>query len=241
MAEARGTLLYLALKYQGNWDSIYNAIITKEDIDDEALENTVNAFKGNFITIVDQEYPTKLRQTFKPPFVIFYQGDINLISNENIVSVSCGRNVSREDYRNAEQLLKNDYDLTYLVGSTKNDMDKYVASFSKPTIAVIGHSLMAVQPLNEYEKFDLVLTEIPPNVIDITKEGLMMRTRIISSLCDKELVISAKKYSGTTVIVNQALELGKDVLVVPKLNQNLLNFQLLEEGAIGCTRANQLI
>lgn len=238
--EVRKILLYLALKYKGDWDKIYRAVELKEDINEKDVKSTFNAFKGNFITILDEEYPAKLKNALHPPFVLFYQGNIDLLKNKNIISVSCSRNVSRIDYHNATQILSNKFDVTYLVGSTKNDMDKEITRYGKPTIAVIGHSLMAKQPLDDYDKFDLVITEVPPNVIEITKDGMMWRTRTIAGLCDKELVISAPKMSGTAVVVNWTLELGKDVLVIPKIEEDLLNTQLLEEGAICCVSPRQL-
>lgn len=239
--DTRSLLLYLSLKYQGDWEKIYHSIATKEDVDYNEVENTAKAFKGNFITIIDKEYPTVLQRTFRPPFVLFYQGNIDLLNSENIIGVLCGREVRREDYHNAELILNNDLNVTYLVGSAKNDMDKHILTFKKPTIAVLGHSLTARQPLENYESYDLVLTEVPPNVIEITQYTLMYRFRIIAGLCTKELVITAPKKSGVALAVNQTLEIGKDVLVVPKLEPELLNYQLLEEGAIGCVRANQLI
>lgn len=238
---AQAYLLYYSLKYQGDWHEIYRAVANKEEVDYETLENTVNSFQGKFITILDEEYPEKLRQSFQPPFVLYYQGDISLLKNENIISVSCTRNPNRQDYHIADEVLKNDLNLTYLISSLKNDMDKHVLSLKKPTIAVLGHSLMEKQPMENYDTCDLILTELPPNTLEYSSQTLMARTRIIASLCDKEFVINAMLHSGTAVIVSHSLNLGKDVLVAPNIDRETLNFALMEDGAKLCYKPQHLL
>ena len=235
--EMRDILLYLTLKHQGNWEKIYNDIASKTFYNDKDINETVENFKGNFITIVDKEYPTKLKNTWKPPFVLFYEGDINLIKKDNIISVSCTRTPNDKDFENAKGLLENDQDLTYLIGSLKNPMDKYVLSLKQPKIAILGHSFMEKSVLENYDNCDLVLTECPPNKF-MDNNTMVQRTRIIAGLLDKELVISGENLSSTEIIVNEALTLGKDILVVP--NKAKLNIVLLDEGAIPCVRPQQL-
>jgi len=238
--EVRKILLYLALKYKGDWNDIYRAVASKEEVDCETLEHTVNSFKDKFITILDEEYPEKLRQSYRPPFVLFYQGDISLLKNENIISVSCTRNPNLQDYHIADEVLKNDLNLTYLIGSLKNDMDKHVLSLKKPTIAVLGHSLMEKQPMEDYDTCDLIITELPPNAF-CTMFTFASRTRIIASLCDKEFVINATLHSGTAIIVSHSLNLGKDVLVAPNVDRETLNFALIEDGAKLCYKPQHLL
>lgn len=67
---AREILLYLTLKYKGDWDKIYNAIENKEDIDYEDAERVLDEYPGEYITMVDKEYPALLKQCYKPPFVL---------------------------------------------------------------------------------------------------------------------------------------------------------------------------
>lgn len=69
--KARNLIAYLAVKYNQNWDDIYTAIRNKENVDYEAIENTIATLKGEYITIIDDNYPTELKHIFRPPFVIF--------------------------------------------------------------------------------------------------------------------------------------------------------------------------
>ena len=66
----RDILLYLTLKYNGDWDKIYDAIRNKEDIDYEDAEKVLDEYPGEYITMLDKEYPAILKQCYKPPFVL---------------------------------------------------------------------------------------------------------------------------------------------------------------------------
>ena len=63
-------LLYLTLKYNGDWDKIYKALQDKEDIDYKDAEKVLDEYPGEYITILDDEYPAILKQCYKPPFVL---------------------------------------------------------------------------------------------------------------------------------------------------------------------------
>jgi len=67
---SRDILLYLTLKYNGDWDKIYNAIRNKEDIDYKDAEKVLDEYPGEYITMLDEEYPAILKQCYKPPFVL---------------------------------------------------------------------------------------------------------------------------------------------------------------------------
>ena len=70
---SREILLYLTLKYGNDWDKIYQAIRSREDIDYEDAEKVVNECPNEYITILDKEYPEILKHTYKPPFVLLIQ------------------------------------------------------------------------------------------------------------------------------------------------------------------------
>ena len=86
MMEVRKILLYLFKKYNGDWDKIYQEIADKHLYEEDVIEKCYRDSVDNmemFITFVDEIYPESLRQIFKPPFVLFYSGDISLLSNVN--------------------------------------------------------------------------------------------------------------------------------------------------------------
>ena len=86
--EARISILAYALKYANDWNLINSAIQNKEPIEDIFIEEAQH-FTGNYITIVDNEYPNRLKQKYKPPFVLYYSGDLSLLRH---VDDNGGRN-----------------------------------------------------------------------------------------------------------------------------------------------------
>ena len=70
----RKVIIYLAIKYQGDWQDIYNSIKRKEKPDSD-FEEIINKVNDNVITILDKDYPKVFSSLLRPPFVIFYKGD----------------------------------------------------------------------------------------------------------------------------------------------------------------------
>lgn len=78
---ARNLLIYLSLKYDGDWKSIYYAIERQEDVDpDEVDAVALHAEKelqsqahkaGAIMTCIDADYPDWLKQHACPPFVLY--------------------------------------------------------------------------------------------------------------------------------------------------------------------------
>jgi hypothetical protein len=76
--KGRDIILYLALKYKGSWNDIYTAIKNKEMIDEDEVNN-IN-ISARYVTIVDPDYPELFKKIHKPPFVIFYKGNLMYLS-----------------------------------------------------------------------------------------------------------------------------------------------------------------
>ena len=88
-------LLYYSLKFSGDWDLIYQAVESKEELDEKEAKKLIETNKDHFITIMDDEYPESLKRMTKPPFVLYYHGDISLISDKrNKIAVVGSRKVS---------------------------------------------------------------------------------------------------------------------------------------------------
>lgn len=75
-------LLYFALKYDGDFNKIYHAIDTHEQIDFTTFNKLMSTVKHKYITIVDPRYPNYLKDKYNPPIVLFYQGNIKLFENK---------------------------------------------------------------------------------------------------------------------------------------------------------------
>ena len=82
----RNFLIYFAIKYSGDFDKIYQAIINKELVEQKDIEQ-IKRSNISAVTILDLEYPNSLKTCYKPPFVLFYKGDISLLNSESIAVV----------------------------------------------------------------------------------------------------------------------------------------------------------
>ena len=80
-------LLYFSIKYFGNWEKIYKAIENKEDVDFEKIKSYEEEYEGKYFTILDKEYPTKLKMVDKPPFVLFFKGDLSLLNSGKTILI----------------------------------------------------------------------------------------------------------------------------------------------------------
>ena len=66
---ARGVLIYLAVKLNGEWDEIYKFLDTKQQIDFNEVEKVNKSLKCKAVTFLDKTYPEQLKQIYKPPYV----------------------------------------------------------------------------------------------------------------------------------------------------------------------------
>ena len=197
MNEMRKAILYYAIKYQGDWNKIGQAIRSKESFQEIKISES-------YVTIVDEAYPLSFRQLRFPPWIIFYRGNYDLLK-KRCVGIVGARNCSQKAIENAtlvSQRLKQRYCI--VSGLAKGiDAASHWASLDKDTIGIIGCGIDRIYPYVNKELFlkmyatQLVISEYPPGV----SESL--------------IVIEATIKSGTMLTVNEMLELSKPVYCLP--------------------------
>lgn len=217
-------LLYFSVKYEGDFELIFKAIMNKEKCDEESIKEVVNNINCLYTTIISDNYPKKLKHLHCPPFVLYYSGNLELINNKTI-GVIGSRNNSKfgEDFTNklVTDLVENNY--VIVSGLAKGiDSISHEACINNngKTIAVLGNGIDNYYPYqnkdlqNEISRTGLVISEYPP-FIKPKKEYFPKRNRIIAAISDSLIVVEAKRNSGTMITVNEALNLGKDIMCVP--------------------------
>lgn len=213
----------------------------------EDLDKYVDYMRKNdikMITILDKNYPLKLKHIYDKPVILFARGNIDLLSEKSIAIVGCrdcteyGQNTSK---KLAYDLSKNDF---CVVSGLARGIDKFAhlgaLEANGKTVAVIGNGLDNIYPYenkNLYERIiqnnGLIVTEYiigtKPN-----KMNFPARNRIISGLSDGVIVVEAKEKSGALITADFALEQGKEVFAVPgninRLNSKGTN-ELIKDGA----------
>ncbi len=180
------------------------------------------------LTQEDQLYPDILRTISKPPKQLYYRGNIEVLSEPNLLAVVGSRKASMYGRQACAKLLP---PLAragiVLVSGMAYGIDSFVHRVAvetmRPTIAVLGSG---VDDASLYPRGNktlaheiltaggLIISEYEPG----TKPFLghfPARNRIISGLCKATLLIQAAKRSGSLITSRLALEEGRDVLAVP--------------------------
>lgn len=234
-------LVYFALKYNGDFDKIFNAITSKEKCDYDEVCKTVGALKCKYTTIIASNYPTKLKRLSKPPFVLFYYGDLSLIDKKTI-GVIGSRNYTKYGEVNTNNIIEGLVYKNYIIVSGLAKGIDSIAHKSAllnlgKTIAVLGNGVDYFYPINNLDlqnkikEEGLLISEYPPS-LSPKKENFPKRNRIIAAISDSLIVIEAKRNSGTMITVNEALNLGKDIMCIPTRNdENSGCNYLIKSGA----------
>lgn len=77
-------LLFLSLKYHGEWIAIYDSLQKREKLIEQEVIKAIKKVKSNFLTLLDQNYCANLKTICRPPFGIYYVGNFNLTKSKSI-------------------------------------------------------------------------------------------------------------------------------------------------------------
>lgn len=226
----REKLIGLAIKYDGEYFKIANAIKRNEEIEEVAYEKC--------ITILDDDYPIELRELKYPPFVLFYKGNINLLKEKKIGVV--GSRLPSEYALKATRYLVNKNNKSVIVSGLAKGIDAKAHEVSECSIGVLGCGIDYIYPyenINLYLKLEqkgLILSEYPYRVKPFAYH-FPFRNRIIAALSDTIYIMQSSERSGTVTTINEALELQKEVKVLPFSvfeSDGNYNNKLINDGAV---------
>lgn len=212
----REQLLYYACKYHGDYKRIKKAIEEEEDWEKIS-------YPGNYITILDEKYPSCFKGLKYKPWVLFYEGDFNLL-NTAMIGVVGSRNNSCYGEQCTSLLIANLNEKYGIVSGFAKGIDAlahfYALKQNRKTIAVLGCGIDVIYPkentflYNKIKKNGLFLSEYPQGSKPYAYH-FPWRNRLIAAISDKLIVVEAKVKSGTMITVMEALELGKEVYAFP--------------------------
>lgn len=242
--KARDILIYLSVKYEGDYDSIIKAVRTHEPLDTAEVERVSSSLPFNAVTILDEkEYPDSWKHCFKTPLVVFYYGDISLIKDDkNCVSMVGSREASPYGIKMIKQFAgRVAKEKMVVVSGLARGIDAAATEGALEAggkaVGVLGSGIDVPYPsssLSLYEKLKsdgLLLSEYPGKCSP-KRENFPMRNRIIAASGGSLVVGEAGPKSGTLITVGYALSLNKDVGCVPYLagTESSCN-RLIKEGA----------
>ena len=238
----RENLLYLALKYKGDWDLIYKHLSNHLEFDEKEAEKVIKDVNSNYLTILDEDYPAILKETYKPPFVLFYHGDLSLLDDKrNKIAVVGSRKATKYGVEMTQKLVEGiSKDFVIISGLALGiDSCAHTSAINSggKTIAVLGnginfHYLECNQDLyKEIKEKHLIISEYP-DMTPPSPDKFPIRNRIIAGLTYNLLVSEGKKGSGTQITAMLVAQKSGNVCCVPtKAGEDSICNLLIKEGA----------
>lgn len=176
------------------------------------------------ITIEDEKYPTILRDIVDHPYLLYYRGNIDILS-EFAIAIVGSRSATAYGINQARRFARElaARELVIISGMARGiDTAAHQGSLEVggKTVAVLGSGLDVIYPAENKHLYNdlcdkgLVLSEFG---LQTRPEpgNFPARNRIISGLSHGVLVVEAKKKSGALITVDFALEQGRDVFAIP--------------------------
>ena len=241
--DSRLVLIYLAIKYEGDYDKIALAIQLKEDPPAEEVVKVCESLKCKVITLLDYDYPLGLKQIYRPPFVLFYYGDITLLKRHDVLAVVGARDYNEYGKYCTEKIVSTVAPGRVIVSGLARGIDtiahRCAIDSGGRTIAVLGSGIDNCYPpenqeLYEEIKKDHLLISEYPGMSTPDKAHFPMRNRLITGLAAGIYIPQINNYmSGTMISVSQSLNMGKPIFVAPdQIDKPTINNQLIDEGAM---------
>ncbi|MEM9432509.1 MAG: DNA-processing protein DprA [Pseudomonadota bacterium] len=168
------------------------------------------------------DYPTMLAQISDPPPVLWTFGDTALLHRE-VISVIGARNASSLGRRMAKFISHGLGNMGFVVGSGLArgiDAAAHSSALETGTIAVQAGGVDRIYPSETAELHDQIakaglrISEQPVGLQPQSRH-FPRRNRIISGLSRAVVVIEAAAKSGSLITARNALDQGREVLVVP--------------------------
>lgn len=194
-------------------------------------KNHVNAFREKlylsgiqFVHHHSPGYPPKLHNIPDKPYGLFIKG--NIPSENPGVAIVGARDATEYGLQMSYKLSKelSGYGIDVISGMARgidNSAHKGALAFGGKTYAVLGCGVDVCYPRENIETYTKILesgggiiSEYLPDTKPLAWQ-FPMRNRIISGLSDVVILAEAKEKSGSLITVDQALEQGREVFVLP--------------------------
>ncbi len=217
MKVKREAILWYSIKYDGDWTKIGNAIKLKENY-------SIIDYPYCYTTIIDDNYPISFKKLRYPPWIIYYEGNYELLKKKGIGIVGA-RNCSLEALENTKKITQKLSNRYVIVSGLAKGIDAKAHENALETIGILGCGIDTIYPKqNEWlflkmREEGLILSEYPMHVKPYAHH-FPWRNRLIAALSESLIVVEATVKSGTMLTVNECLELSKPIYCVPTAFSN---------------------
>lgn len=172
----------------------------------------------------DSRYPSRLREIYDPPVVLFALGRLELLDTV-MVAIVGSRKPTAYGQAVAERLGRDlaAAGVTVVSGMARGiDTAAHQGALAAKgaTVAVFGCGLDVIYPAENralaerIAREGLLLSEFPPGTPGHA-QNFPIRNRVISGLSEGVVVVEGKQYSGSLITARLALDQNREVFAVP--------------------------
>ena len=237
----REKVIAYSLMCNGEYDQIVKAIQNELEVP-EYIYKQVKALADTVITIFDEEYPKSLLELAMPPFCLYTKGNKALLNSKDSKIAIVGSRQPTSYSLDAVKLLCNQKKDKVIVSGLAKGIDACAHENASKTIAVLGCGIDYIYPscnfdlFKKIEKEGLIISEYPTDTKPLGFH-FPFRNRIIVGLSECTYVAECKQKSGTMTAISEALEIGRNVKVLPfdvftARSNSVYNNTLINEGAM---------
>jgi DNA processing protein len=234
-----------ALEAQRLPAAVAQAIHTRQPLSAAAKELAQAQTAGcRLLTWDEPEYPSRLREIYDPPPLLYVLGNIELL-NRNMIAVVGSRRPTPYGNQMAERLAKDLADRNLIIGSgLARGIDSSahkgaLAAVQGGTIGVLGCGIDVVYPKENRKIFEevarrgAIISEFPLGTFP-APQNFPIRNRVIAGMALGVVVVEGAQYSGSLITARLAMEFGREVYGVPGNATQPASFgpnQLIKQGA----------
>ena len=236
-------LVYLSLIHEGNWDNIASSISKKLFFPPEEVAEKVSSVTSKYVTYFDDDYPPSFRKCPKPPYVLYYRGDIGLLRDPaqslSIVGSRGACPYGKEKARGfASFAASNGFSVVSGLARGIDTEAAYGALNHGKSVAILGSGIDNIYPSDNHDLAmeiaanGLLISEYP-NHVGPSQKHFPFRNRLIAAASSRLIVPEATKHSGTLITVAFALRAGRDIGAVPyRANEDSACNEMIKQGAM---------
>lgn len=209
----------------GHEGFVEKLIKERKTIDPDILGEQLQKLDIKALTILDDDYPKLLKEIFSPPVVLYYKGNIDVLSEPSIAVVG-SRKFTAYGKNATEKIVSGLAQAGYVIVSGMAlgvDTFTHEATLQEQgkTVAVLGCGIDKPYPATNTNLFKkivdsggVVLSEYMPGKPPL-KQHFPARNRIISGLSQGILIVEGNIRSGALITARDALEQNRDVFAIP--------------------------
>ena len=170
----REQILYYAVKYKGEWKYIQKAIEANEPW--KKIE-----YNGNFVTVLDEEYPEKLRKLQYAPWILFYEGNLALLDRKS-AGIIGSRDASEKGVEMCRTLCRHLSNKYVVVSGLAKGIDSiaHQCSLNRGTIGVIA---VSYTHLDVYKRQgDILIPYVKAFVVSFSREDKKIVVHLVEGM-----------------------------------------------------------